>query len=197
MTNFIQVKNYQLNNQKILSFTIEENETILLKGPSGLGKTTLLKSIAGLLPYNGEILYKNQIIKNLHPDFKIVLQEPILFDGLSVLENLIIPQIQIMKKKKTEAINDARELLSFFNLLSLENAHKVSGGEAQRISFIRAILMRPKILLLDEPTSALDLKSKKVFLGAVNEFQGTKIIATHDQDVFNLIAGKVIDLSII
>ncbi len=190
----LEVKNYQLNNKKKISFSIYKQECAFIIGPSGIGKTSLLKSIVGLFPYSGEIYFNNNKNYNINKNFKIVLQDSVIYNDKTILDNLVIPQIIVMKKTKNQAIKDSMLLLKLFNLNHLSGSYEVSGGEKQRISIIRAVLMQPQILLLDEPTSALDLNNKKILVNLLLNLHAIKIISTHDQDLLTLLPGKMIYL---
>lgn len=148
-----------------LSETIE-GKALAIIGPSGGGKSTLLRVLGGLLPANeGKFALngywvenKEQQLNEYRKQIGFVFQSNGLFPHLSALNNITLPLIHTFNMDKQEAENKAILLLKKFGLE--ESSHKypsqLSGGQQQRIAIIRAIAIEPKLLLLDEPTSALD-----------------------------------------
>ena len=181
---------------------VEENKILAIVGPSGGGKTTLLRMLAGLesidtgeIILNGENLPLNELEKRNLLGF--VFQDFQLFPHMTVLENLVISPIQTMGIKKDEAEAKAIKLLE---QLGLENhcksyPHSLSGGQKQRVSLARAMLIEPKIIGYDEPTSALDpelrLEVEKLILQ--NKKLGiTQIVVTHDLQFAENIADDIL-----
>lgn len=181
---------------------VEENKILAIVGPSGGGKTTLLRMLAGLesidsgeIIFNGENLPLNELEKRNLLGF--VFQDFQLFPHMTVLENLVISPIQTMGIKKDEAEAKAIKLLE---QLGLENycksyPHSLSGGQKQRVALARAMMIEPKIIGYDEPTSALDpelrLEVEKLILQ--NKKLGiTQIVVTHDLQFAENIADDIL-----
>ena len=169
---------------------VEENKILAIVGPSGGGKTTLLRMLAGLesidsgeIIFNGENLPLNELEKRNLLGF--VFQDFQLFPHMTVLENLVISPIQTMGIKKDEAETKAIKLLEQLGLENHCNSYpySLSGGQKQRVALARAMMIEPKIIGYDEPTSALDpelrLEVEKLILQ--NKKLGiTQIVVTHD-----------------
>ncbi len=181
---------------------VEENKILAIVGPSGGGKTTLLRMLAGLesidsgeIIFNGENLPLNELEKRNLLGF--VFQDFQLFPHMTVLENLVISPIQTMGINKDEAEVKAIKLLE---QLGLENhcksyPHSLSGGQKQRVALARAMMIEPKIIGYDEPTSALDpelrLEVEKLILQ--NKKLGvTQIVVTHDLQFAENIADDIL-----
>lgn len=181
---------------------VEENKILAIVGPSGGGKTTLLRMLAGLesidsgeIIFNGENLPLNELEKRNLLGF--VFQDFQLFPHMTVLENLVISPIQTMGIKKDEAEAKAIKLLE---QLGLEKHYKsypysLSGGQKQRVALTRAMMIEPKIIGYDEPTSALDpelrLEVEKLILQ--NKKLGiTQIVVTHDLQFAENIADDIL-----
>lgn len=174
-----------------VSLTIQEGEFFALLGPSGCGKTTLLRMISGFeTPTSGRILLDGKDITNLPTQerpFNMVFQSYALFPHLTVEENLAFG-LKI-KKVPTEQINEnVTEMLKLINMESFRNRlpETLSGGQSQRVAVARALINKPKILLLDEPLSALDKKMRDHMQTELRSLQKrlgvTFIFVTHDQD---------------
>ena len=149
-----------------VSLEIEKGEIVCLIGPSGSGKSTVLRCIHGLeRPENGEVYIDGQLLDPNRPDYMtlrrrmgFVFQHFHLFPNMSVLDNLTLAQIQVMKKTKEEAEQTAMEYLKRVGLTDKRDEYpsKLSGGQKQRVAIARALCMNPEVMLFDEPTSALD-----------------------------------------
>jgi len=173
------------------SFTIGAEEKVAVIGPNGTGKSSLLLALAclinrdrGTLSFQGEQVtsrdetaYRRRIA--------MVFQEPLLFDT-TVLDN-VAEGLRIRGKGRAEARTSAMKSLELFKVSHLagRSAHKLSGGEAQRVSLARAFAVKPKLILMDEPFSSLDLPTRIVLaedLGQILHESGTAaLIATHDR----------------
>lgn len=170
-----------------LSIKIEEGPVAVL-GYSGAGKTTLLKLLAGLeMPSSGTIRFKDaevtgKSLRSLRRVVTMLFQEPVFFDR-NVLENVTYG-LRIRGVRKDEATERAKETLASLRLVGYESrkATKLSGGEQQRVSLARALVLEPEVLLLDEPMSNLDPANARVILEVIQEFakKGLVIIATHN-----------------
>jgi branched-chain amino acid transport system ATP-binding protein len=148
---------------KGVSFEVEEGKIVTLIGSNGAGKTTILKTISGLLPKTeGEILFEGQSISEwapheiVHNGLSHVPEGRRIFQGLTVLENLEMGAYH--RKDKTEIANDLQQVFKRFPRLKERKsqvAGTLSGGEQQMLAMGRALMSRPKILLLDEPSMGL------------------------------------------
>lgn len=173
-----------------VEFTIQEGELVTLYGPSGAGKTTVLRTLCGLsTPDEGRISVRGQPwldsankinIKPQHRDIGIVFQDYALFPNLTVEENLRYA----LKQDQPDAI--VSELLEMMELTNLHDKKPdlLSGGQRQRVALARAIVRKPRILLLDEPMSALDtalrVKIQDYILRVHELFKLTTILVSHD-----------------
>ncbi len=171
-------------------------------GPSGGGKSTLLRVIAGLLaPEEGEVLVNGDRIpfgdsKELlkyRRSLGIVFQSWNLFPHLSALENIVLPLYRVHGYSMQQAEEEGRKLLERFNLLphASRRPHELSGGQCQRVAIIRAVASRPFLLLLDEPTSALDPLMTSEVLDLIFELKNegiSFILASHHMSFLQKIA---------
>ncbi len=181
-----------------INLSLQNGEFVALSGDSGSGKTTLLRVLAGLEEAFGEIIVDGEIWLNekikkpiQKRDIGFVFQDYALFPNLSVIDNLLY-----VKKDK----DLAKQLLSLTDLYELKNRYpnSLSGGQKQRVSLCRALMKRPKILLMDEPLSALDphmrLKLQDEILTLHKEFKTTTIMVSHDPSEMYKLASRVLVL---
>jgi len=195
--NFLEIKDVTFEASKVnkvhnVSFNIEkEGDIVCLLGPSGIGKTTILRSIAGLTNIrSGEIILKNKVIssKKIHVEpenrnISLSFQDNCLFPHYNILRNIQFGAER--NKKKTHTISP-EEIIKFLNLEKIKDKfpHQISAGEAQRAALARSLVTNPDLLLLDEPLSNVDqsfkeeiqVKLKKL----LTESKITTIIVTHD-----------------
>ena len=195
----------KFKDRQILSdfnFTVEENKILAIVGPSGGGKTTLLRMLAGLekidsgeIIYNGENLPIDELEKRNLLGF--VFQDFQLFPHLTVLENLVLSPKKTMNMEKSDAEKKAIELLEKLGLEKQINNYPISlsGGQKQRVALARAMMIEPKIIGYDEPTSALDpelrLEVEKLILKN-RELGITQIVVTHDLQFAENIADSIL-----
>ena len=206
----IEFKNVSKSFDRILfenfSFKFEDHGFYLIKGKSGLGKSTILNMIAGLdKNYEGEILFNNASLKKFNEikmrkyrmnEIGFIFQSFNLFENDTVLNNILISlnTLNISKKEKDYKLY---EILSKLGLLKLKDTlvNKLSGGEKQRVALARSLIKSPKILLADEPTGALDFKnSKKIFkiLKSISK-DILVIVVTHDEYFSSLYGSNVLE----
>lgn len=195
----------RFKDRQILSnfnLTVEENKILAIVGPSGGGKTTLLRMLAGLekidsgeIIYNGESLPIDELEKRNLLGF--VFQDFQLFPHLTVLENLVLSPIKTMNMSKEEAEQKALLLLEKLGLSKQINSYSnsLSGGQKQRVALAGAMMINPKIIGYDEPTSALDpelrLEVEKLILQN-KELGITQIVVTHDLQFAENIADSIL-----
>ncbi|EHJ57648.1 hypothetical protein HMPREF9318_00338 [Streptococcus urinalis FB127-CNA-2] len=186
------------------SFTINDGELVVLVGPSGSGKTTLLKMINRLIdPSTGQILIdkvpQDQMkYRDMRLEMGYVLQQIALFPNLTVAENIaLIPEMKDWSKN--EILKESKKLLDIVGLEPDQYLNcypkDLSGGEQQRVGIVRAIIARPKILLMDEPFSALDPISRKqlqdLTLKIHKDYKMTIVFVTHDIDESMILADRI------
>ena len=176
-------------------------------GPSGTGKSTLIRLInrledldSGNIYYNDKNIYdKDYKVVELRKKIGMVFQQFNLFTNLSVLDNIIMPLRKVLKIKKREAIEIAKEELRKVGMQDFINANvsKLSGGQKQRVAIARTLAMKPDVILFDEPTSALDPEMIGEVLEVIKKLSEnniTMIIVTHEMKFASEISDKVIFL---
>ena len=186
------------------SLQVEDGKILSLVGPSGGGKTTLLRMLAGLetvdsgeVIYNGETIPVGELEKlNL---LGFVFQDFQLFPHLSVMDNLILSPVKTAGMRKEDAIQKATGLLERLGLGEHANAYpySLSGGQKQRVALARAMMIDPQIIGYDEPTSALDPELvgevEKSIANAAKQGQ-TMVLVSHDMNFVYQVADKVLFL---
>lgn len=187
-----------------VSFTLNKGETKVIIGPSGTGKSTLLKSINRLVvPDEGEIwLEETEIIrcKNINAvrqKIGYVFQDFGLFHHLTALENVMIGLTKVKKMPKKEAVEKARYELNRVGLSGIEDLYpaQLSGGQKQRVAIARALAMEPKLMLFDEPTSALDPELIGEVLAVMKELAESKmtmLVVTHEMGFARSVSDEII-----
>lgn len=173
-----------------VSFGIDDGELVTISGPSGSGKSTLLHCIAGIVnPDSGQILVDDNPIQNQKPHLRsigIVMQDQPLYEHLSVEENVGFP-LRARGERKLKVAQRVTELLRLLQLsnIATRRASQLSGGERRRVAIGRAIILKPRVLLLDEPLVSLDLELKESITTLVrqvhDEIGATTLFVTHDQ----------------
>lgn len=184
-----------------LDLTVNEGDSIAITGPSGSGKTTLM-NIIGLLdkPDSGDILFRAKPILGFTPDesslyrnrnLGFVFQEHLLLPHLTVEENIMLPLFagSITEDVYEEKKKYASTLMEKTGIIDLTGKYpsQISGGEAQRVTLVRALINKPSLLLADEPTGSLDVRNAALLgelLTMLNNDTGTAlIVATHSADL--------------
>ena len=176
-----------------ISTKISKGEVVVIVGPSGSGKSTFLRSLNLLeRPTGGQILFEGRDITDPKSDINLhrqkigmVFQHFNLFPHKTILENMTLAPIKVLKKSKEEAEAKAMELLKRVGLEEKANAYpaQLSGGQKQRIAIVRSLCMDPDVMLFDEPTSALDPEMVGEVLNVMRELARdgmTMAIVTHE-----------------
>ncbi len=187
-----------------INLAVEPHEVISLIGASGSGKSTLLRCINLLEEINaGSIRLNGQLISASLPNANrvrqrigMVFQSYNLFPHMTVLDNITLAPRQVLRAKRAEAEGEARALLERFGLADKagEYPDRLSGGQQQRVAIVRALAMRPDLMLLDEVTSALDPELVAEVLQVIRELAAagmTMLIATHEMSFARDIADRV------
>lgn len=173
-----------------LNLTVAPGETVAILGPSGTGKSTLLKMVAGLEPLDaGQIRFAGVDITHQPPEqrgFALMFQDFALFPHLDVQDNVAFGLIE-QRVSRREARQQALDLLTLFGLSAhaRQKVWKLSGGEQQRVALARALITQPRLLLLDEPFSALDAELRSTlrdeFRQRIRHAGMATILVTHDE----------------
>ena len=180
-----------------ISFTVPTGETLAITGPSGIGKTTLLHAICGIVrTTQGTVRIDDSDVTSL-PTHKrgigLVSQTGDLFPTMTVSQNIEFG-LRIAKMSKTDRLARTNELLEMVNLVHLahRNVAELSGGEARRIALVRALAPRPQVLLLDEPLSGLDQETHDSLLTdlarVLKQTATTALLVTHDHSEADFLA---------
>ncbi|GAA2138556.1 amino acid ABC transporter ATP-binding protein [Arthrobacter humicola] len=195
---------------KSIDLDVRRGEVVTLIGPSGSGKTTVLRCLNGLeVPDAGVAEFAGQLtvdfstpmakkqVYGLRDRSAMVFQHYNLFPHKTVLENVIEGPVQVQKRPKAEAVQEARDLLARVGLAGKENSYpfELSGGQQQRVGIVRALALRPQLLLFDEPTSALDPELVGEVLAVIKELaeEGwTMVVVTHELAFARQVADEVI-----
>jgi L-cystine transport system ATP-binding protein len=195
---------------KSIDVDVRKGEVVTLIGPSGSGKTTVLRCLNGLeVPDAGIVAFAGDLtadfstpvpkkqLSALRDRSAMVFQHYNLFPHKTALENVIEGPVQVQKRPKAEAVEEARELLARVGLAEKENSYpfELSGGQQQRVGIVRALALRPQLLLFDEPTSALDPELVGDVLTVIKELADegwTMVVVTHELAFAREVADEVI-----
>ncbi len=184
-----------------ISFRVAQGEFTAIVGPSGSGKSTLLKIVAGLIaPSSGEVLILDERVGAPSAKVGFVFQTPVLLPWRTVLENALLP-LEIAGRITREAVDEARGLLELVGLEGYEHRYpfEMSWGMQQRVAFTRALIVRPRVLLLDEPFAALDAITREEMnvelLRIWTEIGGSVVLVTHSIAEAVFLADRVVVLS--
>src|SRR5688572_3098684 len=187
-----------------VSFTVQEGELLGLLGPSGGGKTTVLRMIAGLeLPTEGDIFIRGKRVNDVKVQKRnigFVFQNYALFNTMNVFRNVAFG-LKIKKWKKADIEARVAELLDLLELKGLEKRfpHQLSGGQRQRVAIARALAPKPDVLLLDEPFGAVDAKIRQELrqwlVHLHHDLNVTTIFVTHDQEEAMEVSDRIVIFS--
>ena len=184
---------------------IRAGEVVVIIGPSGCGKSTFLRSLNLLeMPTSGEIYFEGDMITdpkidiNLHRQkIGMVFQQFNLFNNLNILRNITLAPMKLLKQSQQEATKNAMELLARVGLADKANNYpsQLSGGQKQRIAIVRALAMKPDVMLFDEPTSALDPEMVGEVLEVMKELARsgmTMVVVTHEMGFAREVGSRVL-----
>ena len=184
---------------------IKKGEVVVIIGPSGSGKSTLLRSLNLLeLPTSGSIIFNDVDIAaknvniNIHRQkMGMVFQHFNLFPHMTILKNLTVAPIKLLKKSKEEAEAKAMDLLKRVGLDDRADSYpsQLSGGQKQRIAIVRALCMEPEVMLFDEPTSALDPEMVGEVLDLMKQLAAegmTMVVVTHEMGFAKEVADRIL-----
>lgn len=189
-----------------MSFSIRQGTAAALIGPSGSGKSTLLRCINGLIAIDqGEVYAAGHAVHRLssdkerialRKDVSMVFQQYNLFPHMTVLENVTLAPINVLRQSKDEVEARAIELLAKVRLSGKEKAYpgQLSGGQQQRVAIARSLAMRPNVMLFDEVTAALDPETVKEVLATIRDLVAegmTSILVTHEMRFAREVAHQV------
>jgi cystine transport system ATP-binding protein len=195
---------------KSIDLAVDQGQVLVLIGPSGSGKTTVLRCLNGLeIPDGGTVAFtggptvdfgavvpRRQLMA-LRDRSAMVFQHYNLFPHMTVLQNLIEGPVQVQKRPRAEVVREAEELLARVGLAGKRNDYpqQLSGGQQQRVGIVRALALRPSLLLFDEPTSALDPELVGEVLTVIKELaeEGwTMVMVTHELAFAREVASEVV-----
>jgi sulfate transport system ATP-binding protein len=187
-----------------VTFSVKEGELMALLGPSGGGKTTVLRMIAGLeVPTSGDVFISGRRVNDLsvqQRNIGFVFQNYALFKNMNVFRNIAFG-LKIKKWKRADIEARVAELVQLFGLESLEHRypHQLSGGQRQRVAIARALAPKPSVLLLDEPFGAVDAKIRQELrewlVTLHHDLNVTTIFVTHDQEEALEVANRIVIFS--
>ena len=199
------------------STEVKKGEVVVVCGPSGSGKSTLIKTVNGLEPVQqGEITVYGIVVNDKKTDLAklrsrvgMVFQHFELFPHLSIIENLTLAQVKVLKRNKAPAREKALKLLERVGLSAHANKFpaQLSGGQQQRVAIGRALVTRPALIMADEPTGNLDSKNSQEVLALLqtmsDRYQQTILMITHNKNhasaadrVFRMTDGVLKDLGV-
>jgi ABC-type polar amino acid transport system ATPase subunit len=193
---------------KGITFDVDRGELVALMGLSGGGKTTVLRAITALEPFDSGTIDvdgvkllpgKHAAPRELRQRVGMVFQHHSLFEHLTALDNITLAPLHVAGISHADAHNRAVELLTSLGVAHRKNAfpRELSGGEAQRVAIARAMAMDPPLLLMDEPTAALDPARRAELGQTLRRLTGegrTLLVSTHDEDFAQDFATRVIHL---
>ncbi|MCW0952653.1 ATP-binding cassette domain-containing protein [Weissella ceti] len=190
---------------KNLNLTVEPGEIMTIVGPSGIGKTTFLRILAGLMAADsGEMLLAGHQVdvtgNRLGAEVGVIFQDFNLFPQYTVKENIGLAPKLVAGMSTDEVTKSVDTLMEQLDLTSYQEQypHALSGGQKQRVAIARALAMQPGVLAYDEPTSGLDEASTARVVDVIKDLQAqgvTQLIVTHDLAFANQLNGRVFDFA--
>ena len=188
---------------KNMNLTVNDGEVLSIVGPSGIGKTTFLRIVAGLLPADqGELILNGESLdltgERTGAQVGVIFQDFNLFPQYTLKENVMLAPQMVHNESKDEAAENADRLLADLGLTAQADQYpfQLSGGQKQRVAIARALAMKPGILAYDEPTSGLDAESTERVIAVIKQLQAqgvTQLIVTHDLTFAEAVADKTFD----
>jgi polar amino acid transport system ATP-binding protein len=188
---------------KNMNLTVNYGEVLSIVCPSGIGKTTFLRIVAGLLPADhGELILNGESLdltgERTGAQVGVIFQDFNLFPQYTVKENVMLAPQMVHNESKAEAAENADRLLADLGLTAQADQYpfQLSGGQKQRVAIARALAMKPGILAYDEPTSGLDAESTERVIAVIKQLQAqgvTQLIVTHDLPFAEAVADKTFD----
>lgn len=191
-----------------INFDLKKGEVLAILGPSGSGKSTLLRTLNGLEDYkDGEIIFHGKKIQSsakqwqaIRQKIGMVFQSYDLFPNLTVMDNILLAPTKVQKRDRAEVKQIATKLLKRVNMAQYSDSYprELSGGQQQRVAIVRALAMKPEILLLDEITASLDPEMVRDIEEIVAELSKTDlmtmILVTHQMNFAKRVADEVLFL---
>ncbi len=190
-----------------IDLTVHKGEVVVVLGPSGCGKSTLLRCMNGLeTPSGGSVLLDGEAITSggkkmtqMRQKIGMVFQSYDLFPHKNIMDNITLAPVKVQKRSRSEVEQDAEKLLKRVGLWEKRNAYprELSGGQKQRAAIVRALCMKPEVMLFDEVTAALDPEMVREVLDVMLELakQGmTMVIVTHEMQFARAIADRIVFL---
>lgn len=190
-----------------VSLDVHKGEVVVLIGPSGCGKSTFLRCLNGLESIqSGEILLDGNVISgnktkwsDVRQKIGMVFQSYDLFPHMTVIDNILLGPVKVQKRNRREAEEEAGKLLDRVGLLDRKGAYprELSGGQKQRVAIVRALIMKPEIMLFDEVTAALDPEMVREVLDVMLELAkrgSTMVIVTHEMQFARAVADRIVFL---
>lgn len=191
-----------------INFDLKKGEVLAILGPSGSGKSTLLRTLNGLEDYkDGEIIFHGKKIQSsakqwqaIRQKIGMVFQSYDLFPNLTVMDNILLAPTKVQKRDRAEVKQIATKLLKRVNMAQYSDSYprELSGGQQQRVAIVRALAMKPEILLLDEITASLDPEMVRGIEKIVAELSKTDhmtmILVTHQMNFAKRVADEVLFL---
>jgi len=188
---------------EVLKLTLKSSEIKILSGVSGSGKTSILRVISKENEnYIGDVFFNNINIKNINikeysKNVGYLNQTYDLFFNMNIFDQVYLTMI-LNNFNKDESVCVINKMLNDFQLYDIKNKlpNEISGGQRQKVAFIKRILLKPRFILLDEPSSSLDLDSKKIMIEKIIEYKNNYnigfLISSHDLDFISMIEEKTI-----